>query len=274
MNLSASLTNKCVLLYIYNPVAVFFHSVYTQSAYACLTFKYISLQTDNNSKNSTLIIIISTVLLMLAMLIRSTALFLLPVIGVPILVHFYYAIRNWNLKLIIKYVFMGGIIIVCTVSVFIGYLYWAYTRVCNSNRPIPECSSSIFVNVYSYVQTHFWNVGFFTYFTPSNTVFILIGLPSIIFSLLFMFYSYNTIDIGLQLSFGLLLFITISMTNLQSSTRFLCTHPAFYIHACLLFYNQKSQSMFKQILFIIFKIWQLGYFYVGIVLFALEFPWT
>lgn len=208
------------------------------------------------------------------MLVRSTALFLLPVIGVPILLQFYLAIHNKNIKEIIKYLFMGGIIIMCTVSVFVGYLYWAYNRVCTSHQPIPECSSSIFVNVYSYVQAHFWNVGFFTYFTLSNIVFILIGLPSIIFSLLFLFHSYNTIHIGLQLSFAILLFITISMTNLQSSTRFLCTHPAFYINACLLFFNQKHQSMFKYILFIIFKIWQLGYFHAGIVLFALEFPWT
>lgn len=130
---------------------------------------------------------------------------------------------------------MGGIILLSTISVFVLYLYWAYNRVCTSLRPLPECASSIFVNIYSYVQTHFWNVGFLTYFKLSNLVFILIGLPSIIFSLFFLTLPLFRVEPGLQLSFFILLVLTISMTNLQSSTRFLCTHPAFYINAFLFF---------------------------------------
>lgn len=34
---------RCLLLFIYNPVAVFYHSIYSESLYTFLTFKYVSL---------------------------------------------------------------------------------------------------------------------------------------------------------------------------------------------------------------------------------------
>lgn len=124
------------------------------------------------------------------------------------------------------------------------------------------------------MQAQHWNVGFLTYYKPSNLLFILIGLPSILFSLLSLPNPLHSAQPGLQLSFLLLLLITITMTNLQSSTRFLCSHPAFYINICAFFYGQERDEGWKRVVRGVFRVWQLGYFWVGVVLFAVEFPWT
>jgi len=137
---------------------------------------------------------------------------------------------------------------------------------------IPECESSYFVNIYSYVQSKFWNVGFLTYFQASNAIFILIGAPSILFTLLFFKTPQNLTQFSLCFSFSILLAITILMTNIQSGTRFLCSHPVFYINAGI--YIGQSKSKLERLAAKLFKIWQLSYFYVGYFLFCLEFPWT
>jgi Gpi18-like mannosyltransferase len=163
------------------------------------------------------------------------------------------------------------------VAVFLGYLSWAYSRVCFGIRKLEQCDKTLFLNVYSYVQKEYWNVGLFTYYDKSNIVFILIGLPSLIFSLIFIVKPKNIAQTSLQLSFWILLIVTITMTNLQSSTRFLCSHPVFYIN-CVSFFttelNAKGKQKWKEILEKVFDMWRLGYFYMGIVLFAMEFPWT
>ena len=131
--------------------------------------------------------------------------------------------------------------------------------------------------MYSYVQEKYWNVGLFSYYSKPNTVFILIGLPALVFSLLFISRPKNLHETSLQLSFCVLLAVTISMTNLQSSTRFLCSHPAFYVNCVSSLYGKDGGvkgSKLRTVSEKIFKIWQLCYYYVGILLFSVEFPWT
>lgn len=66
---------------------------------------------------------------------------------------------------------------------------------------------------------------------------------------------------GFYLSFWILLTVSIFFANVQSATRFLCSHPIFYI--CL------SSIMKKTI-----KIWIIIYYAIGTILFFLGFPWT
>lgn len=65
----------------------------------------------------------------------------------------------------------------------------------------------------------------------------------------------------------ILLAVTIAFTNIQSSTRFLCSHPLFYINAVV---GMEDRPMWR----FWFKGWSLGMCLCGIVLFAIGFPWT
>ena len=159
--------------------------------------------------------------------------------------------------------FMKGIIMLIVVLFpFAWYLNWSRERVCASERAIAECQQR-FLNIYSYVQAKHWNVGLLTYYKPQNVVFILLGFPSIIVSIFCLVKSsMKWRRLGLTLSFIILLAITILYTNIQSSTRFLCSHPFFYV---LLAEGRQRKLI---------RFWQLGYFCCGMLLFAVGFPWT
>lgn len=193
--------------------------------------------------------------------------FLLPVIGIPILNSFFKAIKSRKFTVAFQQVLKGSSILLVCLSVFVVYLLWAQQRVCRGDMVIPECETSHLVNIYSYVQSRFWNVGFLTYFQASNTIFILIGAPSIIFTLLFLKTPQNLTQFSLYFSFWVLLAITVLMTNIQSGTRFLCSHPLFYINAAT--FIDKSRSRLERLAAKLFKTWQLSYFYGGCFLFCL-----
>lgn len=126
---------------------------------------------------------------------------------------------------------------------------------------------SAFPNIYSYVQEKYWNVGLFNYFQRSNSIFILIGLPAILLSIYGIISQYNSkwglTQLGIYMSFIILVLTTITMTNLQSSTRFFSTHPFFYFILAKL--AQKTR---------IVRIWVIFYYLLGIFLYTVGFPWT
>lgn len=70
--------HRITCMYITCPAAIFFHSVYTESLYAYLSFCYVEAALRKNHVYALLYIV-------LAIATRSTAVFLLPVVGVPIL---------------------------------------------------------------------------------------------------------------------------------------------------------------------------------------------
>jgi phosphatidylinositol glycan class V len=97
LQLTPQVYTKCILLFIYNPASVFFYSVYSESLYSFLTFAFIENQMRSHSSK-----IKSTLLLSLSVLVRSTALFLLPLIGIPILYNLYHETINKNIKKMLK----------------------------------------------------------------------------------------------------------------------------------------------------------------------------
>ncbi|CAO2655941.1 Nn.00g047440.m01.CDS01 [Neocucurbitaria sp. VM-36] len=76
------------------------------------------------------------------------------------------------------------IIVTCVAGLFIaigfiGPQYLAYTEYCSrevGSYPRPWCERSI-PSIYSWVQSHYWNVGFFRYWTLSNLPLFLLAAP-------------------------------------------------------------------------------------------------
>lgn len=119
------------------------------------------------------------------------------------------------------------------------------------------------------MQAQYWNVGPLAYYSPNNALFITIGLPAIIISLLLIPRPHRQ-TMGLHLSFLLLLIVTILLTNIQSSTRFLGSHPMFYINMATALHSGRFG---RGVQFWV-KGWSLGMCVCGMVLFAVGFPWT
>lgn len=203
---------RAVMLFIYNPAAVFYHSVYTQAIYTYITFMFVHVCFDIvnililqkhqvNSTNISIIYIIIKCVIMLcfSLTIRTTSLFLIPIIALPILYIFFHNLYivytvhlTLALKKSIKYLFIGLftlISIVCTVGMI---LYQQYNKLCNNQISINgidraskyPCNNTGLINVYSYVQKQYWNVGLFTYYQLNNILFIIIGLPVVIFCMI------------------------------------------------------------------------------------------
>ena len=251
LKLSKKDRRSAILLFIFNPASVFFHSVYTQSLYSFLTFRAIKLSFRKKNRY------ITTLYLSVSILVRSTAMFLLPIVGLDILMKFFSNLRKVRVKKVINLFFKGSSILLIVLAPFILYLLWAYKRICHTG----ECLNHF--NVYSYVQAKHWNVGFLTYYTPQNLMFILLGCPALVFSV----FSLRNMKVikkkkGLILSFCLLLLVIVFYTNIQSSTRFLCSHPVFYV------------LLSKEIHRPLIRYWQVSYYLLGMILFTVGFPWT
>ncbi len=153
------------------------------------------------------------------------------------------------------------------VAPFVFHLVFSYNNLCIQNINFPSICDSSFPNMYSYIQQKYWNVGLFNYFTSSNALFIAIGAPAIILSLCGLMACYNSqwnLRIkGLYLSFVILVIMTVCFTNIQSSTRFFSTHPIFYY--ILAIFSQKWKVV---------RIWIIFYYFAGIFLYTVGFPWT
>lgn len=103
------------------------------------------------------------------------------------------------------------------------------------------------------------------YYQWNNLLFIIIGMPAVVvaaYALAF-YRPFTHVQQGLWLSFALLVLITVTVTNVQSATRFFAAHPVFYLGLLLLMKR-----------FAIVKVVSLSYYFIGMFLYAVMFPWT
>lgn len=118
------------MLFIYNPASIFFHSVYTESIYMSVTllFMHFSLKEEFSKKN-----IILTALLMLGMNFRSNCMFLAPIVGFPILLRFFKAIKERKYFKILKIGLEGSFILFFMLIPFFYHLYFSFSKICFNN---------------------------------------------------------------------------------------------------------------------------------------------
>lgn len=133
LKLSKKATETTVYLFIFSPAAVFMHSVYSEPLYILLTFKAINAQITH--KNT----LMFTLYLSVAMLVRSTALFVLPVAGLPLLLALWSRLTHKNYKPAVEIVKKGALILATVCLPFMGYLWWSYRRICGQGS-LAVCS--------------------------------------------------------------------------------------------------------------------------------------
>ncbi|KAK8798834.1 hypothetical protein WA158_007918 [Blastocystis sp. Blastoise] len=160
-----------------------------------------------------------------------------------------------------------GVISICPI---IFYLYYCYSSYCTSDYHRPWCDA-IIPNLYTYVQSYYWNVGPFAFYTHNHRFEICLGLPIIIYispnDTLF-----NCIPIPL------LPFISYAVVNFISGVIYVHVHVTtrYFMSTTILLpwffaYISTYKHSFSSYCLIIYCI---IYIFIGTCLFSMFLPWT
>lgn len=110
-------------IFIFNPASIFFHVLYTESLFCYFTCKAIKNCLEERSKW------VSALGLSLGVALRSSGLFLAPVIGLPLLSNFFTNVKQRKpaaLSIFIK----GCTIILVLCLPFLFHLFISYINIC------------------------------------------------------------------------------------------------------------------------------------------------
>ncbi len=182
---------------------------------------------------------------------------------------------------------------VANLGPFVLYVYYASIQFCELD-PLPSYCRSAFPNVYSYIQSRYWNQGFLKYWNVREIPNFLLCAPAVFFTLVpcciymkryiqrhpllkrgskenvsqKMFMLQNDCLVYVVHVLVLVIFGLFCM-HTQVITRFISACPAFY-WGMLWFYDQKKLGIFRYlpIVYCVF------YTFFGGVMFASFYPWT
>lgn len=306
-----------VILFCFNPASIFFTAPYTESLYSWLSFSSMEMVLKNS--------VTCSIPLGLSVLCRSNGLINLGYL-------FYFNLkRTLNRTSILRnsLIFAASVFIVFfQFGIFQTYIYNLFcikkdfrfaghiikyaikeNLVLAGNKTdlsSPWCLNRVPM-AYSYIQSHYWDVGFFKYFELKQIPNFLLAFPMISFmlfkSLQFVKNNFkNCLKLGfVKGDFSIFpfvlhgLFLTIFcffFVHIQVTTRMIASStPVFYWFCSDFFGKQKSKGKtnFKNkiLLFIyslgpkdfyiqrlIILLWFLIYFVIGTVLFSNFLPWT
>lgn len=315
------LCNLAAILYCFNPGSIFFSAPYSESLFAWMSFLVM--------ENCFLDLNIKTLIAVcLSILCRSNG-----IINYGFII--FYSIKYFFIKLDYKFIIKMIAYGICGILQYSLIQYYFYQLFCSSrlinhseliinygndnnlllsgqliNKSI-WCNYTIPIS-YSFIQSQYWNVGFFKYYTIKQIPNFILAFP-ILFTMFYINLKYfldNPIDkIKLILNpkytkytkqfvfyvhATFLTIFCILFIHIQVSTRFLLSSsPLIYWYGAEIIYSDKEiklnkkNSLIKLIKIIfdfrdnnqdiktkLFTIWFLLYFIVGIVMFCNFLPWT
>lgn len=156
------------ILFLFNPAALFYHSLYSEPIFVFLTVIALTLafKNEEEAKNTKSYIksnLISLILFSISTMTRTISMLYSLVYGIPIIAELIREAKGGKFKNCLKIVLSGTIVILLFVTPFIIYLIKGYFQFCS----IPD-NKSFFCdypipNIYSSVETAFWGVSFMNY---------------------------------------------------------------------------------------------------------------
>ena len=242
------------LLHIIQPAGIFLCVGYTESVYCALAYTALSLLHKRNY--------ISAALFGLSGLARSTG----------ILNVLYFLPKRPEPPRLFKSAVLGGLVVM---PWFITQAY-AYYKFCLCPAPVSSITSSALAQhqgwprpwcdrspplIYSFVQDHYWNVGFGRYFTLSNLPLFVLAAP-----------TYILLGLSAELSINgvqqvLLAALTFTSAHAQIITRQAAAFPALYWFLARKLVQQPHERKWRAVI----GLW-LAYGLIQAVLFGAHLP--
>ncbi|KAK9496341.1 hypothetical protein O3M35_013358 [Rhynocoris fuscipes] len=311
-----------VLFYCISPATIFFLAPYTETIFSFCVFKGMLKYTQNKHWQSLIWFSVSS-------LIRSNG-----IINVGFILHlyFYYMFlkKFKDFKTILKYGIYSILSIICISIPFITFQLYIYLHFCITkhihtmviydyardyglllagNNKVPWCNYTIPFS-YQYIQEHYWNVGFFKYYTIKQIPNFCLALPItiIIFKYCLKYFynywkllfkvdriykyddiSYNRLTPSVFVFAVHILYLTIFAIiniNVQVTTRLIASSSPFiyWIASQEFIDNEKYKELIPFLKWIslfnkrksgnLIKFYFIFYAILGIILFSNNFPWT
>mmetsp|Transcript_11119 Transcript_11119/g.18162 ORF Transcript_11119/g.18162 Transcript_11119/m.18162 type:complete len:435 (-) Transcript_11119:167-1471(-) len=290
-------------LFCFNPAGIFMSAIYTESPYAALSFGGVLCLIRKSPY-------CAAILFMCAGAVRSNG-----ILYGSFLVWYAFAecvsmkkdARIWRIGMCCVHSSVQVTMVALPTCLF---QYYAYVRFCQGGNSRPWCESYLPM-IYSFVQKHYWNVGFLRFYRIEQLPNFCLALPMLAICALGLPRLQKSKAVAIlphPLSFGsflswcssaspqkqlvvlltghylLLVFIASTTMHIQVITRFVSACPALYWFAATLAYQdkpplpsqQKGHSKRTPILSGHSLIWGyfLSYTVFGALLFCSFYPWT
>ncbi|KAI5387161.1 uncharacterized protein LOC127105108 isoform X1 [Lathyrus oleraceus] len=164
---------RATVLFCFNPASIFYSSIYSESLYAVLSLGglYYFLSGKNN---------LSVLLLALSGCARSNGVLNAGYICFQTMHRAYHALfQNKNVTLALQIVFVGALRSACIFAPFVAFQAYGYYNMCVGRFPDeirPWCNARVPL-LYNYIQSHYWGVGFLTYFQLKQLPNFLLASP-------------------------------------------------------------------------------------------------
>lgn len=169
-----------VLLFCVNPASVFMSAVYTESLFAFCVFTGHCLLTQHHSWSASLLFSVASAT-------RANGIMLAGFIVFYHLYSLYLSLNKLKFKFAMNSVVLCILqctIVVLPVFLFQAYGYWKFCNVAMTNgEHVYEWCHWRLPLSYSFIQDHYWNVGFLRYFELKQIPNFLLALPVIYLSL-------------------------------------------------------------------------------------------
>lgn len=180
------------LFFCFNPASVFMSAVYTETLFALFTFVGFCLLTSKWYN-------FASVLFALASATRSNGITLAAFIAYCQLIELYHVWqknKSWLelTPLLLKKALMTMVQCFVVVVPFIIFQFYGYWQYCIQSSDVKDHYSWCyrrFPMPYSYIQEHYWNVGFLRYFHLKQIPNFLLALPMILTSVLVLWHYFR-----------------------------------------------------------------------------------
>ncbi|KAL7716412.1 GPI mannosyltransferase 2 [Entamoeba marina] len=282
---------KTALIFNFSPANVFFVSVYTESLYAC--FSLLACYFLLNKKR----VLFACAFFLLTSFVRSNG-----IINTGFVLYYFVdtitpfcTFPRLVKPLSLRHCVNTYLLFLANLFPFVLYIYISTTPYCDITPKPPYCNS-FFPNVYSYIQSRYWNQGFLKYWRIHQIPNFLLCSPAVIITLIvcgcYMFnyfkrhplfmkpfqhssqqkvtkFLYNNDILVYVVHLLALVIFGVFFMHTQVITRFISACPAFY-WGIIWLTQQRILSWFRYlpIFYCVF------YTCFGAVMFSSFYPWT
>ena len=184
--------------------------------------------------------------------------------------------------------YQAGVVGACIGLIFapsVGYNLWSarpYCDLASSLLPLPPYCDTWYPSMYSYIQQHYWGVGFLRYYTLTQLPNFVLAGPMIGLSCAVLWSGWSrgaVLDVRgvwgpYVVLHGIMLGVGLTVLHVQVMTRFMSALPTVYVWMAELWMRETEGKGREMGRIRWWLYWCVGYMTLGTVLFTLFLPWT